>query len=183
MGTVRHPGLGSCEFLTDRLQVGPWHSVGLGDDALAAVVAAILTERSATALPEGWRGGLSIERAEAWIRERDAESPTLLATERTSGDAIGLVIVYETPLDGGTVDVRIGYVIAEEAWGQGMATELVGGLVEWARPQPWVQTLTAGVETANGASTRVLTKNGFELVGGAEAGESSYRLRVAPTEL
>ena len=176
---MRRLGLESCEFVTDRLRVGPWHSVEYYPDVdLGVVVAEILTERSTAALPEAWRGDFSIERANAWISERDAESPTLLATECTSGRVMALVIVHEVPLDHSAVDVRIGYVIAPGASGLGLATELVGGLGEWARKQPHIHSLTGGVDDKNQASVRVLVKNGFALIADGEEGEAIYQLRV-----
>ncbi len=178
-GRVRRLRLESCEFVTDRLRVGSWHSaehhpdVGLGE-----VVAEMLTERATAALPEAWRGDFSVERASAWIEERDTESPTLLATERASGRPIGLVILHDAARDESAIDVRIGYLIVEAAWGRGLATELVGGLVEWARTQPCVHTLTAGVDPAQQASARVLLKNGFELIVEGEEARATYQLRV-----
>ena len=175
---MRRTVLDSCEFVTERLHVGPWHSVDYSDVDLAKVVSEMLTERSTSGLPDAWRGDFSVERAKAWIKERDGESPTLVGIERTSGRAIALVIVHEIALDDSAVDVRIGYVIAEAAWSRGLATELVGGLVKWARVQPSIQTLTGGVDTANQASVRVLIKNGFELIPGGEGGEATYQLQV-----
>ena len=163
--------------MTDRLRVDPWHTAGHELD-LAEIVAGMLTTRTTTALPEAWRGGFSVDRASDWISERDAESPTLLATEAASGRAVGLVIIYGEPLDQSTMDVRIGYLIAENAWGKGLATELVAGLVGWARTQPSVRTLTGGVDAANEASARVLTKNSFERIGDNEHGDVTYRLSI-----
>lgn len=176
---MRRVELENWEFVTKRLHVGPWHSSDYYSDVdLPDLVAQILTEGSTTALPDSWQGDFSVERANAWIKERDRESPTLLGIERTSGRAVALVIVHEIALDDSAVDVRIGYVLAEAAWSRGLATELVGGLVKWARTQPSVHTLTGGVDTANQASIRVLVKNSFELVGVGEHGDATYQLRV-----
>lgn len=155
-----------CAFETPRLRVGPWAELAgeLGLD-LVSVVAETLTETTTVALPEPWRGDWSPVRARAWIDERDRESPTCLVVDRESGQPVGLLILFEVPLDIGTVDVRIGFVLAERVWGRGYATELVAGLVEWARAQLPVATLTGGVATSNPASARVLTRNGFDSIG------------------
>ena len=147
---------------------------------LAATVAAMLTERTTQALPEAWSGEYSLERAGTWIIERDGESPTLLVLDKTSDWPIGLVILYELQNPNGLVDLRIGYVLAEPAWGQGYATELVEGLVGWARSEESIQSLTGGVEPANPASARVLVKNGFvEVPGsGVAEGEQIYSLQL-----
>ncbi len=174
---MSHADLWSCQFMTDRLRVDPWHAAETEFD-LAEVVAGMLTETTTTALPEAWRGGFSVARASDWISERDVESPTLLATEASSSRAVGLIIIYGEPLDQSTMDVRIGYLIAEDAWGKGLATELVAGLAGWARTQPSVRTLTGGVDAANEASARVLTKNSFERIDDGGHGDATYRLSI-----
>jgi 2-polyprenyl-3-methyl-5-hydroxy-6-metoxy-1,4-benzoquinol methylase len=139
----------------------------------------MLTEASTRNLPDAWSGALSVERAEAWIEERDRESPTLLVIEKHSQQPIGLVMLFAASTDGGAeVDLRIGYLFAEQAWGQGLATELVAGLADWARSQPSIRTLTGGVAPANPASARVLVKNGFETVAKSDDGEVTYQLSV-----
>jgi len=91
-------------------------------------------------LPESWRGDYSVERARTWIEERDAESPTLLVTEGASEWPVGLVMLVGVPLGATAIDVRIGYLIAEVAWGRGLATELLSGLIGWARTKPTILT-------------------------------------------
>lgn len=170
--------LGECAFTTDRFRVAPWHTAErvTGPD-LAATVAAMLTERTTGGLPEPWRGTFTAERARAWIAERDAESPTLLVTERASGRHLGLVILAEVPVDESMLDVRLGYVVAEDAWGRGVASEVVSGLVAWARSEPRIRTLTGGVELTNRASIRVLEKHGFEQLG-TDGDSATYRLEI-----
>lgn len=178
-GWVSLPLAQQCEFETHRLRVGPWHS--LAQDAslrLAFVVSEMLTESTTRALPVTWHGDFSVERAAAWIGERDRESPTLLAIDRESGQPVGLVILFEVPIDASTIDLRIGYVFAEAASGRGLATELVAGLADWARAQNSIHTLTGGVAMTNLASAHVLIKNGFERTGDTDEGEEIYRLDV-----
>ena len=55
----------------------------------------------------------------------------------------------------------MGYVIAESAWGKGFATEVVAGLADWCRDNGTIRSLIGGVADRNGASARVLRKNGF----------------------
>ena len=137
-----------------------------------------MTESTTRALPETWHGDFSVERASSWIDERDRESPTLLVIDRDSGQPVGLVILFEIPIDTSTVDVRIGYLFAEAAWGQGVATELVAGLADWARTQESVHTLTGSVASTSRASARVLVKNGFEKTADNDDGEEIYQLSV-----
>jgi RimJ/RimL family protein N-acetyltransferase len=172
--------LDDCEFVTARLQVGPWHAAAqrAGLD-LAGVIGELLTDRTTVALPDSWHENYTVERARTWIDERDAESPTLLAMEAASARPIGLVILAEIPLDESMVDVRIGYVIAEASWGRGFATELLSGLIDWMRNEPLVHTLTGGVDLANHASVSVMENNGFHRISSDEAA-ATYRLDVAP---
>ena len=146
---------------------------------LAALVTAALTETITAALPPDWHGDFTLDRAQRWIAERDAESATLLAVERDTNDAIGLVILIEVagerPLN---TDVRVGYIIVESAAGRGLASELVEGLVAWARTQASIRTISAGATEDNSASARVLTKNGFIATPEPPAGATIYVLRL-----
>jgi ribosomal-protein-alanine N-acetyltransferase len=175
--------LSRCEFETARLRVGAWHDVaGRAGIDLAAAVADILTVKTTEGLPEVWQGDFSAERAAAWIAERDGESPTLIAVDRQSGGVVGLMIMFAVPLAGSKVDLRIGYVLGESFWGKGLATELVRGLVGWAREDGLVETLTGGVATANQASAQVLVKNGFAKIEGPGDDEDVYQLDVSSSE-
>ena len=168
-----------CRFVTERLRVSPWHAAAHQVRLdLAEVIADMLTARTTLALPESWRGDFSVERAGKWIEERDADSPTLLVTETASGRPVGLVILADAPLGESAVDVRIGYLIAEDARGRGLATELLVGLIDWARSQAPVHTLTGGVDPMNRASVRVLEKSGFRRISDEGASTATYQLEV-----
>jgi len=169
-----------CEFQTQRLLVREWHSIsaeGFSSCDLAGIVADMLTEPVTRSLPISWQGEYSIERARHWIEERDEEGTTLLVLDRNSEQAVGLVILFEVesaePERG--IEVRIGYLLAESAWGKGLGSELLQGLVEWSRAQPVISSLAGGVDSENTASRRVLEKSGFRIVRQGENGES-YRL-------
>lgn len=152
-------------FETERLSVCEWRA---GADRapsnrdLPGVVAAMMTEPVTRSLPPQWQGAYDEQRATEWIAARNLEGPTLLVADRSSGEALGLVILFEIEsCDTSSVDVRLGYLLAESAWGRGLASELIAGLVEWCRAAGRVRSLTGGVATDNPASMRVLEKNGF----------------------
>jgi RimJ/RimL family protein N-acetyltransferase len=146
---------------------------------LAELVTTALTETTTTALPSDWHGDFTLDRAQRWIVERDAESATLLAVERATDDAIGLVILIEMAGEQPpTIDLRIGYVIAESEWGRGLASELVGGLAEWARSKEPIETISGGVAEDNHSSARVLTRNGFSAAPDPPHGDMIYVLRL-----
>lgn len=166
----------ACCFETARLHAGPWHD-GPAAATLPAVVLHLLTPAVTRTLPPAWQCVDDHQQAEQWIAERDGESTVLLVTT-ADDEPVGLVILGEEPATGdraGTIDVRLGYLLAPAAWGQGLASELVAGLVAWCRAQPGIASLTGGVARDNPASARVLTKHGFELHDAA-GDEDIYRL-------
>ena len=178
-------GLADCAFETERLSAAGWHSIafeGSAQGELADVVADMLTAAVTRSLPEQWSGDYSVDRARDWIAERDDEGVTLLVFDRSSGRPVGLMVLFEEHIDGdqeqGSVDVLLGYLLGEDSWGQGFASELVAGFVDWCRDHE-VAAIVGGVADGNPASVRVLTKNGFHPVTGGDAvgrSERPYRI-------
>ena len=60
--------------------------------------------------------------------------------------------------------ISVGYRLLERYWGQGIATEALGLMVEYLYNETDIEIITASTMIENQASARVLTKNGFELV-------------------
>jgi RimJ/RimL family protein N-acetyltransferase len=155
----------TCAFETARLTVRPWHDLTGHANApadLAPIVAAMMTPAVSASLPDEWHGPFTVGRAQRWIEQRDKEGTTLLALDRTSGHAVGLLILHELAADAGSgVDLRLGYLIAEADWGRRLGRELVSGFVGWCRGQPWIRSIAGGVDADNVASIRILEANGF----------------------
>ena len=61
--------------------------------------------------------------------------------------------------------VEIGYSVLPEFQGQGLATEAVAGIVQWAKQQRDIEHIEAETNSGNKASIRVLEKNGFICAG------------------
>lgn len=166
-------------FESERLRCGPWieEAGRLGAD-LGRTVADLMTPGTTRMLPEAWHGEFTPERARVWIEEREADSTTLLVTEKASRQPVGLVILAEVPQDGDDVDLRIGYLVAQHRQGQGLGTELLARLVDRVRHVPAVDTLTGGVDPGNTASIRVLERAGFRRVDGhdGDGDQLLYRL-------
>ncbi|SDK93279.1 Protein N-acetyltransferase, RimJ/RimL family [Nocardioides sp. YR527] len=59
----------------------------------------------------------------------------------------------------------LGYCLARAGWGQGIATEAVGALLEWAFDTLDLNRVQAEADTRNAPSARVLEKLGFRLEG------------------
>ena len=174
--------ISTCTYETLRLLVEEWHSFAANhsqERCLAHVVAAMLTPAVTAWLPSTWQGEYTAARARAWIAERDDEGTTLLVIDKGSQHPVGCVIVAEdesSPDDG--CNLRLGYLLAEGAWGKGMATELVRGFVAWCRAQGSVVSISGGVAMNNPASARVLEKNGFMPVGAISDTEQMYRIEL-----
>ncbi len=173
----------TCEFETERLEVRDWHSESWNAELrsnLPATVAGMLTDSVTRSLPDAWHGDFTPKRARDWIKEQDSAGATLLVAEREAQEPVGLVMLFEVDSDDG-VEVRLGYLLAEAAWGKGLATELVAGFIAWCRKQAGVTSIVGGVARDNPASKRVLEKNGFVLstgFGESDGSEDVLRLVV-----
>ena len=106
-----------------------------------------------------------------WVSERAAEGDVRLVEDRTTGALLGLLILAEFPGEKGRTEIRIGYLLAEAAWGKGYATELLEGYVSSLAGGPPVL-LVGGVEIDNPASARVLEKAGFTKSTSQSSGET-----------
>jgi ribosomal-protein-alanine N-acetyltransferase len=61
--------------------------------------------------------------------------------------------------------VEIGFSVLSDFQGQGLATEMVAGIVQWAKQQPQVKRVEAETNIDNKAAIRVLEKNSFMCIG------------------
>ena len=60
--------------------------------------------------------------------------------------------------------ISVGYRLLERFWGQGIASEALGLMVDYLYGQTDIEIITASTMMENRASARVLEKNGFDLV-------------------
>ena len=151
--------LEDCSFETARLTVADWHAQSDGVDSLCGIVRELLAPGVTEQLPESWQGSYPVERAMNWIRDRDAEGTQLLALSSDTQEPVALLLLHEDTAAAGT-EMRVGYLVAERQWGKGFASELLGGLIDWARASS-VVSIVAGVAAGNAASIRVLEKCGL----------------------
>ena len=159
-------------FSTNRLTIREWHSWGGGElsETLPTIVQRILTPAVTDTLPPMWQGEYTLQRAMEWLEELDREATVLLVMDSDLSTAIGLVILFEVDTSERGSDLRLGYMFAEASWGKGYATELIAGFAAWCKEHD-IATVTAGVESQNRASIRVLEKNGFTLAEDMEESE------------
>lgn len=143
-------------FKTNRLVVADWQPElsGASRAALDAAFAQILTPAVLAPLPPAAQ---SLDQGVAgWIDRQALLAQGLTIRLRDAGRIIGLALVISPSSD----DVHIGYLLAEDVWGQGLASELVPGLVEALKKRGETR-VNAGVAVNNPASARVLLKAGF----------------------
>lgn len=153
-----------CHFETERLAVGSWqHQVAnpQSEQSFAKAVVDVLTPEVTKALPEGWQGIDSVDKAMKWMEDRAKESAFLTVQLLPSQDVVGFVFLYESMATDHWIDLRLGYLLSQSVWGQGLGSELIKGLVEWCEKAGDIQTISGGVEIENVGSIKVLEKNGF----------------------
>lgn len=161
-------------FETDRLVVQDWHSFPpsfFQDIDLPGIVSQVMTKKVTAELPDHWRGDYPRQRAEQWIKERDHEGPTLMIVMRETQRAVGFMILHDLSEDQTGSQLRLGYMLAESCWGQGVGSEVIAGLTDWAKHNA-VESIVGGVTPANLASQRVLLKNRFALADSSVDGTS-----------
>jgi len=73
-----------------------------------------------------------------------------------------LCIVGEPNEDG---EIEIGYGTYDEFQNKGFMTEIVQGIIQWAKTQPKVKSVIASTDKTNTASFNVLEKNRFVKIG------------------
>jgi len=95
--------------------------------------------------------------AVAW--ERNVQFPFVI-TRKDCGVVVGMI---EIRVDEFKADV--GYVISRENWGQGIATEALRSLVDWALSDDSIYRVWALCDVENPASARVLEKVGMQREG------------------
>lgn len=72
------------------------------------------------------------------------------------------LIIYLKIIDLGNGQHEVGYLVLPEQWGKGYASEVTAALVDYAKTIEGVIELVGIVDSRNGASKRVLLKQGFE---------------------
>jgi RimJ/RimL family protein N-acetyltransferase len=160
---------------TPRLLLRP----GFPEDApaLAAAIADEGIARNLGTVPWPYR----VRDAEAFLASpRDPVLPSFLIFERTEGgpQLVGSCGFGRRPSGA----VELGYWIARQAWGRGLATEACTALIEIAAALRLPQ-LEGSHFLDNPASGRVLEKLGFEPVGIVAPRMSCARGHEVPTRL
>jgi [ribosomal protein S5]-alanine N-acetyltransferase len=142
-------------FTTERLQAEPLdrsHNAELaalhGDERVMATMGGVGTEAESRAwvernLRHGNEAGLGV----------------FVFRLRTTGDFVGRGALRRIEI-GGRQEVEVGYALAAEYWGRGLATEMARALVAHAERHGLLD-LIAYTDPTNAASRRVMEKAGF----------------------
>lgn len=156
-----------CQFLTDRLEVKNWNN-GVDNDDLKAdmfhELSLLLSPKVMEFLPEPLQKSCGDCDLETWVDARNDESDVFMVRDKTSSKLFGLLILAGTSETSNHSTIRIGYLLDQNCWGQGIATELVKGFINWCISQNIKGELLGGVVSDNTASSQVLLKCGFSIV-------------------
>ena len=168
----------SAAFSTEHLDAEPL-ALATHEEVLAGLHAdprVMATMGGSTATPDESR---------AWIERnlRHGQEPGLgifVFREREAGGFVGRGAIRRIEI-GGSEEVEVGYAVAADLWGRGLATEMAQGLVTHAEDHG-LRGLVAYTEPTNAPSRRVLEKVGFRYERDVEhhgRGQVLYRRRAA----
>ncbi|MCE9684892.1 GNAT family N-acetyltransferase [Shewanella sp. AS16] len=133
-------------------------------NALLLRVAELLTPAVVENLPPYFQGIESLADAERWLELMLSESRLFAVQDKDNGSILGFLFIYIEDAH----DAHIGYLLGEAYWGQGLASELIRGLIALAiEAQEWSK-LIGGVDKTNQASSNLLRKLGFVELPAAE---------------
>jgi len=132
----------------------------LDDSALSTILADcldLLTPSVVQHLPADFQDINSIEEAQKWLVKLRSESQLLLIKQADKNCTIGFLFIHSDQ----TKQAHIGYLLGEEFWGQGFATEVLQGLLAFAAQHTDWTHIIGGVTKDNTASAKLLSKLGF----------------------
>ena len=157
-----------CHFETERLLVESWKlmtTCSSSEGDFACKVIGIMTQEVTKSLPEGWQEIDTTEKALDWVKARAEEGSFLTVQLRSTKKIVGFVFLHELANpESGFIDLKIGYLLSEAAWGKGFGSELIHGLMSWCEGSGDIASVSGGVDKDNIASIKVLEKNGFKKI-------------------
>jgi RimJ/RimL family protein N-acetyltransferase len=110
-----------------------------------------------------WRPHASIDETEAYVRAciRAENARIYMLVERATDQIMGALDLRKT----GHARLDYGCVLMRRRWGQGLMTEAVAEVADWALRQPSIWRIGAVADVENVASIRVMEKAGFQREG------------------
>ncbi|MDF9390821.1 N-acetyltransferase [Vibrio sp. 1151_11] len=141
--------------------------------ALVEQIPNILTPLVVENLPPYFHGITSVELARVWLDRMSSES-RLLQVKSEAQELIGFLFAYVESES----EAHIGYLLSEEYWGKGLASELLKSFIEKiVKTESWSK-LVGGVERSNVASANLLKKLGFIEQLANDSGVSFYEYTI-----
>jgi [ribosomal protein S5]-alanine N-acetyltransferase len=107
---------------------------------------------------------LPVEGCVRWVAVTDANfvrygHGMIALEEKATGEAVGFIGIVHP---GGQPEPEVKYAFRRDKWGQGLATEALRGLVEYADRELLLPFLTATTHPDNEVSARILRGAGFQ---------------------
>ncbi len=130
---------------------------------LLACVIALLSPAVVKNLPPYFHNINSVIDAQKWLARMVTESRLFVIEHKDASSKIGFIFAYSEQGEQNKSgdDAHIGYLLGEDHWRQGLASELLTGFIEFSlQEQQWGK-LIAGVAQDNSASSNLLEKLGF----------------------
>ena len=142
---------------TDRLAL---FEVSQKQPDLILQIPMLLKESVVESLPPNFKNVSDEIKANVWLDQMLAESRLYGIMKRDTHNCLmGFIFVYSDDLN----VARIGYLLGEEFWRQGFASEILRGFVSWSVLNTSWTKFIAGVEKNNQGSIFLLEKLGFQL--------------------
>lgn len=152
------------QYRTDRLTVRALTNLAEAPSDLASDTLALFSPEVQATLPEHWPPVTDATGARQWLQDRLDEAWLLEVRMSSDTTLVGFLLIHPSIVVEIGTTWHLGYLLGDAYWGQGLASELVAGLVNWCQQNGQVASLRAGVASDHPASARVLTKNGFSEV-------------------
>lgn len=152
------------QYRTPRLTVRALTAPSELPPELAREALALFSPEVQATLPPHWPAVTDLSGAQQWLEARLKEAWLLPVRLVKDDTLVGFMLVSPSVVVQIGTTWHLGYLLGDAYWGQGLASELVAGLVDWCQQHRPVACLRAGVASDHPASARVLEKNGFHEV-------------------
>lgn len=146
----------SFSYQTSRLQISEIFNSKQEPDFLISVVG-VLTPKVVENLPPYFQNINSIASGQKWLEQIISDGRLFIVKLADESHLIGFVFLSSENASG----AHIGYLLGESYWGNGYATEILKGLIDFIELEGKITHLIAGVATDNEASIKLLHKLGF----------------------
>ena len=164
----------SLSYQTARLQVSELLTSKQDTDFLVSMMG-LLTVNVVENLPPSFHHINCTSSVQIWLDKLTADGRLMITKLKGECEPIGLVFLSAESID----TMHIGYLLGEAYWGNGYATEILSGLLDFIESEGRITHLIAGVASDNLASMALLKKLGFSNRSSEENGTLFFEYRVS----